>query len=67
MLAGTVYFYDSFKNVILEMDIEDFDELSTKELFENILDLDAQKVVVRGVSHNFQSDAKESIIFSKRY
>ncbi|HIQ28242.1 MAG TPA: hypothetical protein EYH42_07050 [Sulfurovum sp.] len=67
MLAGIVYFYDSFKNVILEMDIEDFDALSTKELFEKILDLDAQKVVARGVSHNFQSDAKESIIFSKRY
>jgi len=67
MLAGTVYFYDSFKNVILEMDIEDFDALSTKELFEKILDLDAKKVAVRGVSNNFQSDAKESIIFSKRY
>jgi len=67
MLAGRVYFLDKFNRTILEMDIEDFDELSTKELFEKILDVDAQKVVVRGVSHNFQSDAKESIIFSKRY
>ncbi len=67
MLAGTVYFLDDFKRTILEMDIEDFDEMTTKELFDKILELDACKVVVRGESHNHQTEQRESIIFSKRY
>ena len=58
--------YDDFKREVLEMDIEDFDELSTVELFKKILELDATKVVVKGVRHNHQEE-KESIIFSKRY
>jgi len=66
MLAGTVYFYNNFKRVILEMDIKDFDELSTKELFEKILELEAVKVVVRGVNCDSEEERK-SIIFSKRY
>ncbi len=67
MLAGTVYFLDDFKRTILEMDIEDFDEMTTKELFDKILELDAIKVVVRGFTNNQQSNARETIIFSKRY
>ena len=67
MLAGTVYFYNEFKHTLLEMDIEDFDELSTETLFKRILELGATKVVVRGVSNNQQSNPSESIIFSKRY
>jgi len=67
MLAGTVYFIDKFNRTILEIDIEDFDGLSTRELFDKILALDATKVVVRGCSNNHQAEQKESIIFSKRY
>jgi len=67
MLAGTVYFYNDFRRVILEMDIEDFDALSPKEVFDKILEIDATKVVVRGESHNHQVEAKESIIYSRRY
>ncbi len=66
MLAGTVYFLDDFNRPILEMDIEDFDELSTKELFEKILELNAVNVVVRGVNCDTTKE-RESIIFSKRY
>ena len=67
MLAGTVYFLDDFKRTILEMDIEDFDEMTTKELFDKILEIDACKVVARGLTNNQQSNARETIIFSKRY
>lgn len=67
MLAGTAYFYNDFNNVILEMDIEEFSDMSTRELFDKILEIDASRVVVRGVSHNHQSEPSESIIFSKRY
>ncbi len=66
MLAGTVYFLDDFNRPILEMDIEDFDELSTKELFEKILELNAVKVVVRGANCDTTKE-RESIIFSKRH
>ena len=67
MLAGTVYFYDDFKRVIIEMDIEDYDELSTREFFDKILELGAVKVVVRGCSHNHQDEMSGSILYSKRY
>lgn len=67
MLAGTAYFYNDFHHAILEMDIEEFSDMSTRELFDKILDTNATKVVVRGVSNNHQSEPSESIIFSKRY
>ena len=67
MLSGTVYFYNDFNRVLLEMDSEDFDELTNKVLFQKILDLDATKVVLKGVSHNHQNEASEAIIFSRRY
>jgi len=67
MLAGTVYFYDDFKRVLLEMDIEDLDALSDKALFEKILELGASKVVVQGLSNNHQDEPSESVIFSRRY
>ena len=67
MLAGTVYFYNEFNRVLLEMDLEDFDDFTNKQLFEKILDLDASKVVVKGISHNHQSKTSERIIFSRRY
>ena len=67
MLAGTVYFYDHFKLPLLEMDIEDFDEMSNRELFDTILKLDAVKVVIESVSHNHQSNPSETIIFSRRH
>ena len=65
MLAGTAYFYNGFKHVILEMDIEDFDGLSNEELFQKILEFNAVKVVLRGVSHNHQENENEQIIFER--
>lgn len=67
MLAGTVYFYDDFKRVIKEMDIEDYDELSQKEFFELIITLGAEKVVVSGESHNHQANEYKAVLYSKRY
>lgn len=66
MLAGTVYFYDSFKRVVLEMDIEDY-HFSQRELFDKIIELNATKVVVKGFSNNNQREPSESIIYSERY
>ncbi len=66
MLVGTVYFYDDFKRIVLEMDIEDYN-FSPRELFDKILELNATKVVVRGYSHNHQKEESESIIYSQRY
>ena len=67
MLAGTVYFYDDFKNVIFEIDIEDYDDLSKREFFDKILELGAVKVVVKGFSHNHQDEASGSVLYSERY
>ena len=66
MLAGTVYFYNDFRHTILEIDIEDFN-FSQREFFDKILELGATKVVVKGVSHNHQSKASESVLYSERY
>ena len=66
MLAGTVCFYDAFKRTLLELDIEEFDEMSTEQLFKRILELGAAKVVVKGFSNNHQNTPYESIIFSER-
>jgi len=66
MLAGTVYFYDSYKNIRLEMDIEDYN-MSNEELFAKILELNVSKVVVKGISHSDQMKETVSIIFSERY
>lgn len=67
MLAGTVYFYDDRNDVLLEMDIEDYDDLSQKEFFDKILELGASKVVVKSVSNNQQSKESEIILYSKNY
>ena len=67
MLAGTVYFYNEFKRVILEMDIEDYEGLTKREFFDKILELGAVKVVVRGFSHNHQDEASGSVLYSERY
>ena len=66
MLVGTVYFYDDFKRIVLEIDIEDYN-FSPRELFDKILELNATKVVVRGYSNNNQKEESESIIYSQRY
>ena len=66
MLAGTVYFYNEFGHVLLEMDIEDY-HYTPRELFDKILELKATKVVVKGFSHNHQLEASESIIYSQGY
>ena len=66
MLVGTVYFYDDFKRVILELDIEDFN-FSQREFFDKILEIGATKVVVRGVSNNHQSKESETVLYSERY
>ncbi len=66
MLAGTVYFYDSFKNIKREMDIEDFN-FSQEELFKIILELNIYEVSVEGYSNNQQSEPFKSIIFSGMY
>ena len=49
------------------MDIEDFDGLSNEELFQKILELNAVKVVLRGVSHNHQENENEQIIFERNW
>ena len=64
MLAGTVYFYNEFGHVLLEMDIEDFN-YTPRELFDKILELKATKVVVKGFSHNHQEKESTSIIYSE--
>jgi len=66
MLAGTVYFYNEFKHILLEIDIEDF-SFSQREFFDKIIEIGATKVVVRGVSNNNQSKESESILYSQNY
>jgi hypothetical protein len=67
MLTGTVEFYDHFRNIILEMDIEDFDSLSLEEKFKLILKKNAIEVVIVGYSNNHQSEPYKKIFFSSRY
>ena len=66
MLAGTVYFYNEFKHILLEIDIEDFN-FSQREFFDKILEVGATKVVVRGFSNNNQRKESESILYSRDY
>ncbi len=66
MLAGTVYFYDNFKHILLEMDIEEFN-FTQREFFDKILEIGATKVVVQGVSNNQQSKESETVLYSQNY
>lgn len=64
MLAGTVYFYNEFGEVIKELDLEAYEDL-TEEAFKNMIEeISAQKVVLRSFSHNHHSGVEE-ILYQK--
>ena len=55
MLAGTVYFYNEAGEVVKELDLEAYEDL-TEEAFKNMIEeISAQKVVLRSFSHNHHS------------
>ena len=66
MLVGTVYFYNEFKHILLEIDIEDFN-FSQREFFDKILEMSATKVMVRGFGNNNQREESESMLYSQNY
>ena len=64
MLAGTVYFYDEAMEILKEMDLEDYEDL-TEEAFQKLIQqLNAIKVTLNAFSHNHHS-GKETILYSK--
>ena len=64
MLAGTVYFYNEAGEVVKELDLEAYEDL-TEEAFKNMIEeISAQKVVLRSFSHNHH-DGVEGILYQK--
>ena len=52
MLAGTIYFYDDKEELIKEIDLEEYDDLSEDEFKQMIEDAGASKVMLRAYYHN---------------
>ena len=61
MLAGTVYFYNKAGEVVRELDLEAYEDL-TEEAFKNMIEeISAQKVVLRSFSHNHHGGVDETL------
>ena len=61
MLAGTVYFYNESGEVVRELDLEAYEDL-TQEAFRKLAkETAAQKVVLRSFSHNHHGGVEETL------
>ena len=52
MLAGTIYFYNDKEELMKEIDVEEYDDLSEEEFKQMIDDIGASKVTLRAYYHN---------------
>ncbi len=64
MLAGTVYFYDDKEELIEEIDLEEYDNLSEDVFAQMISDLNAFRVVLNAVYHNHHNGT-ETVLYEK--
>ncbi len=55
MLAGTIYFYNDKEELIKEIDVEEYDDLSEDEFKQMIDDTGASKVMLHAFYHNHHS------------
>ena len=64
MLAGTVYFYDDKKELVGEIDVEDYEDLTKDEFMQMIRELGASRVVLKAFYHNHHNGT-ESVLYDK--
>ncbi len=64
MLAGTVYFYNDKEELIKEIDVEEYEDLSKDEFEQMIKNIGASRVILKAFYHNHHS-GKETILYSR--
>lgn len=52
MLAGTVYFYNNAEELIKEIDVEEYEDLSEDKFHQMIRELSASRVTLTAYYHN---------------
>ncbi len=65
MLAGSIYFYKN-DELVKEIDMEDYDDLSEDKFMKLIEKLKADFVILRAYSHNCQPKPYEKILFKEK-
>ncbi len=62
MLAGTYHFYKN-GNLIKEIDINDLPDMDKNTFEQYILNLGADKVILRGIYHGDQINPTEEVLY----
>ena len=55
MLAGTIYFYNDKEELIKEIDVEEYEDLSKDEFEQMVKDIGASRVILKAFYHNHHS------------